>query len=80
VAPKRSQRAGLARRYDCLLDPILASTSHEVKVRSLTALQRRAGLRAAGFHACATARQIGTAVGRTGRWRLVRMRRVGAAA
>jgi hypothetical protein len=37
LAPKRSQRAGLARRYDCLLDPILASTYHEVKVRSLNA-------------------------------------------
>ena len=32
------QRRGLARQYDCsALDPILASTPHEVKVRSLTA-------------------------------------------
>jgi hypothetical protein len=43
AAPKRPRRWGLARRYDCcVLDPILASTSHEVKVRSLTALRRRA--------------------------------------
>jgi hypothetical protein len=43
VAPTRSQRENLARRYDChVVDPILARTSYEVKVRSLTALRRRA--------------------------------------